>query len=446
MCTRTLVVLGLWLTAGAAQGATLSANLIGGGDFEDFGTESFVGDSGTVVDYKYFKHEHSPRTQAEIDAGANPVRAWQFHPNYDLGRWITVYGAGSNDYGLMTGISTYAQPRTLWNEGTSAWQPGSAVSCHNVSVDPSNPANHVMESVMFRSSLGIFLKAPTNQVIGPAQLDFDYFVHDWTVNSAYYNYQPYQVPVILHMWVYGVEAQGLPTWQMRWGPGLKNPGELPSGLSGWHELYATPHWSDWWDEDAANGYPIGHDGFVNIDGQGYDSLQWRTLSNGVTAPLPPPPYNGAARTTDGSFVLDKTYPYYYVDIWFTTYSEPSPYFWQFGQRPTDVFSDAFDNISLKVTTALLGDVNLDTLVNALDISPFVQRLTGGTYQVEADINQDGLVNALDISGFVTCLVNGGCAGESGGSAVPEPASLAGVLLLAAALCRCRRWPRATPSP
>ena len=41
---------------------------------------------------------------------------------------------------------------------------------------------------------------------------------------------------------------------------------------------------------------------------------------------------------------------------------------------------------------LLGDVNLDGLVNFLDISPFISRLADMENQAEADLNEDGVVN------------------------------------------------------
>jgi len=44
-------------------------------------------------------------------------------------------------------------------------------------------------------------------------------------------------------------------------------------------------------------------------------------------------------------------------------------------------------------------------VNFLDIAPFIQRLTTGTFQVEADINQNGEVNFADISPFIEILVS-----------------------------------------
>jgi hypothetical protein len=79
--------------------ATLSDNLVPNGDFEDFTTSLFVGDDANVTDWSYIKYEHSPRTAAEVSAGASPVRAWQFHPDYDLGRWIGPWGTTSADRG-----------------------------------------------------------------------------------------------------------------------------------------------------------------------------------------------------------------------------------------------------------------------------------------------------------------------------------------------------------
>ncbi len=56
-----------------------------------------------------------------------------------------------------------------------------------------------------------------------------------------------------------------------------------------------------------------------------------------------------------------------------------------------------------VCVAPLGDVNLDGEVNLLDVQPFVDLLTSGSYQAEADINQDGVVNLLDVQPFVDLL-------------------------------------------
>ena len=55
------------------------------------------------------------------------------------------------------------------------------------------------------------------------------------------------------------------------------------------------------------------------------------------------------------------------------------------------------------TSTLIGDVNLDEMVNFLDISPFIIVLGMNESQAEADINEDGEVNFLDISPFIVLL-------------------------------------------
>ena len=52
---------------------------------------------------------------------------------------------------------------------------------------------------------------------------------------------------------------------------------------------------------------------------------------------------------------------------------------------------------------LLGDVNGDGEVNLLDVGPFVDAISSGTYIAEADINQDGSVNLLDVGPFIDIL-------------------------------------------
>ena len=61
---------------------------------------------------------------------------------------------------------------------------------------------------------------------------------------------------------------------------------------------------------------------------------------------------------------------------------------------------------------LIGDTNLDGIVNFLDISPFISILSGGAgfdpqAIANADINQSGEVNFLDISPFINALANAG---------------------------------------
>lgn len=74
------------------------------------------------------------------------------------------------------------------------------------------------------------------------------------------------------------------------------------------------------------------------------------------------------------------------------------------------WSDPFDqdgSLTLieEAPEVLLGDVNQDSAVNFLDISPLISLLVTGDYQVEADVNQDDSVNFLDISPFIGILQN-----------------------------------------
>lgn len=61
------------------------------------------------------------------------------------------------------------------------------------------------------------------------------------------------------------------------------------------------------------------------------------------------------------------------------------------------------NVWPDVTTGVLGDVNVDGATNFLDISPFIDALSAGTYTHEADVNSDGVVDFLDISPFNAIL-------------------------------------------
>ncbi|MEX2545862.1 MAG: dockerin type I repeat-containing protein [Phycisphaeraceae bacterium] len=86
---------------------------------------------------------------------------------------------------------------------------------------------------------------------------------------------------------------------------------------------------------------------------------------------------------------------------------------------------------------LPGDLNLDGVIDAVDVSPFVLGLTDPAgYETQygidpltvGDINGDGVFDAVDVSPFVQLLVG------SGATVVPEPGSLAllsigGLLLL-----------------
>lgn len=54
---------------------------------------------------------------------------------------------------------------------------------------------------------------------------------------------------------------------------------------------------------------------------------------------------------------------------------------------------------------LLGDVNLDGIVDFRDIFPFISALSAGGSQAEADIDANGIVNFLDISPFIELLAS-----------------------------------------
>ena len=59
---------------------------------------------------------------------------------------------------------------------------------------------------------------------------------------------------------------------------------------------------------------------------------------------------------------------------------------------------------LPVTAPLLGDVNLDGVVNFLDIVPFINLLANtNVFQEEGDLNEDGVINFRDISPFIQVL-------------------------------------------
>ncbi len=53
-----------------------------------------------------------------------------------------------------------------------------------------------------------------------------------------------------------------------------------------------------------------------------------------------------------------------------------------------------------IPNLVLGDVNMDGIVSLLDVAPFVNAVTTGTYIIQADINCDGAVDLLDVSLFV----------------------------------------------
>jgi len=71
----------------------------------------------------------------------------------------------------------------------------------------------------------------------------------------------------------------------------------------------------------------------------------------------------------------------------------------------------FDNAQLALNIfefaarpALLGDVDMNGVVDFLDIPPFIAILQAGTFTVEADCNEDGVVDFADIAQFINILL------------------------------------------
>lgn len=54
---------------------------------------------------------------------------------------------------------------------------------------------------------------------------------------------------------------------------------------------------------------------------------------------------------------------------------------------------------------LLGDCNLNGVVNFEDISPFIGILSSGPFLAQADCNEDGMISFADISPFIQILIN-----------------------------------------
>lgn len=70
------------------------------------------------------------------------------------------------------------------------------------------------------------------------------------------------------------------------------------------------------------------------------------------------------------------------------------------QANYDALNSKLDAI---LASPILGDVNLDRVVDFLDIAPFISVLSAAVYQTEADCDLNGTVNFQDISFFIALL-------------------------------------------
>ena len=66
-----------------------------------------------------------------------------------------------------------------------------------------------------------------------------------------------------------------------------------------------------------------------------------------------------------------------------------------------------NNTASNTGSVLLGDVNLDGVVDFSDITPFITVLSNSTNQAEADCNESGAVDFSDITPFIAILSNQG---------------------------------------
>ena len=77
-----------------------------------------------------------------------------------------------------------------------------------------------------------------------------------------------------------------------------------------------------------------------------------------------------------------------------------------GNNPGPSNESTGYNLQFHVENVLIGDVNLDGVINLLDVEPFIDAISNGVYQIEADIDGNGEVNLLDVDPFID-LISGG---------------------------------------
>ncbi|MEM9413342.1 MAG: hypothetical protein AAGA30_19695 [Planctomycetota bacterium] len=62
---------------------------------------------------------------------------------------------------------------------------------------------------------------------------------------------------------------------------------------------------------------------------------------------------------------------------------------------------AFVNVSVEYE--LIGDVNCDGAVDLLDVVPFVEAISSGTFDIKSDANRDNTIDLLDVAPFIGFL-------------------------------------------
>ena len=91
-----------------------------------------------------------------------------------------------------------------------------------------------------------------------------------------------------------------------------------------------------------------------------------------------------------------------IDIW-SLHQSTNTTRWDEADFNRDGIVDGLDLDIIQANLSVLGDVNLDGVVNFLDISPFINVLSAQAFQAEADIDGNGEVDFFDISPFIALL-------------------------------------------
>ena len=72
-------------------------------------------------------------------------------------------------------------------------------------------------------------------------------------------------------------------------------------------------------------------------------------------------------------------------------------------RPHDVLALECEDADGQNNMILLGDMNVDGVVDLIDVQPFVELLSSGVFMANGDVNEDGAFDLNDVAPFVGLL-------------------------------------------